>query len=100
MIEFCDLKAQQARIKDKIKQIAQEDKDGPELAEKIRNKIKASGIKLAQMRYGDAEQVLRDLENKQLEAFFGRALQPAASTDQSADTSSAAASQQTSSPGE
>lgn len=67
----------EARIKDKIKQIAQEDKDGPELAEKIRNKIKSSGIKLAQMRYGDAEQVLRELENKQLEVFFGRILKPA-----------------------
>jgi hypothetical protein len=67
------------KIKDKIAEIAQESTDGSKLAGQVREKFLSSGMKMAEMRYADAEQLLFELESRQLDAFFARSLVRAAS---------------------
>lgn len=71
----------EARIRSKIKEVAQESGDGKKFADKIKLKLTASGMKLSDMSQAGAEELLRSLESMQIEKFFEMPLIPYASNE-------------------
>jgi len=65
------------QLKDKIKQLAQSSEHGATIVEKVKSKLVASGLKMAQMRYGDARELMRQLDIAEIEDFFASELKPA-----------------------
>jgi hypothetical protein len=60
----------EARVRDKIKEVAQSNGQGKEFTDKIKLKLDASGMKLKDLTYRDADKLLACLTNMQIEEFF------------------------------
>lgn len=64
------------QLQDKIKQLAQTSKDGVAVVEKIKEKLRLSGVKLIDLRYCDARNLMEELDQQSVVAFFDAQLLP------------------------
>jgi hypothetical protein len=65
------------QLKDKIAQLSQTSGEGLEVTNKIKAKLKASGMKMKDLRYGDARELMRELDSAVINDFFTAQLLPA-----------------------
>lgn len=67
------------QLKDKIAELAQTSGEGLEVTNRIKAKLKESGLKMRDMRHGDARNLMRELEAAEISDFFTAQLLPAES---------------------